>query len=187
MTAIDKDGGELLDIVTPEGQIIGKARRNEVHGNNKLLHRVVHVFVFNVEGKLLLQKRSMKKDVAPGVWDTSVGGHVDLGETIEAAVFREMEEELGITMPVPEWGTEGPPCSCAQPLFMYKYIHSNQIESELVHSYSYIHNGEVVFNTDEIDEVRYWDLNEIKETLGKGILSDNFEHEFVSYLSWSGR
>ncbi|MBF0557086.1 MAG: NUDIX hydrolase, partial [Nitrospirae bacterium] len=61
------------------------------------------------------------------------------------------------------------------------------IESELVHSYSYIHNGEIVFNTDEIDEVRYWDLNEITKTLGKGILSGNFEHEFVNYLSWLGR
>ncbi|MCG6553831.1 MAG: NUDIX domain-containing protein [Candidatus Magnetominusculus sp. LBB02] len=182
---MSSEGAELLDIVNPEGQVIGQARRNEVHGNNKLLHRVVHVFVFNPEGKLLLQKRSMKKDVAPGVWDTSVGGHVDLGETIEAAVLREMSEELGVTLPVPEYSSEGPPCSCTQPRFMYKYIHSNQIESELVHSYSYIHNADVVFNTDEIDEVRYWDLNEIKETLGKGILSDNFEHEFANYLSLS--
>jgi isopentenyl-diphosphate delta-isomerase type 1 len=179
-------GAEMLDIVTPEGKVIGQARRSEVHGNNKLLHRVVHVFVFNVEGKLLLQKRSMKKDVAPGVWDTSVGGHVDLGEAIETAVFREMEEELGIQMPTPEWGTEGPPCSCAMPQFMYTYIHSNQVESELVHSYTYIHNGEIVFNTEEIDEVRHWDIDEIKTTLGKGILSDNFEHEFVSYLKYKG-
>ncbi|MEO5359678.1 MAG: NUDIX domain-containing protein [Nitrospirota bacterium] len=184
---INGNSGELLDIVTPEGEIIGQARRSEAHGNNKLLHRVVHVFVFDTGGKLLLQKRSMKKDVAPGKWDTSVGGHVDQGETIESAVLREMEEELGITMPVPEWGSEGPPCSCAAPRFMYKYIHSNNIESELVHSYSYIHNAEIRFNTEEIDAVRFWELSEIKETLGKGILSDNFEHEFANYLNWSGK
>jgi isopentenyldiphosphate isomerase len=182
-----KNGDELLDIVTPEGEVIGRAPRSEVHGNNKLLHRVVHVFVFDAEGKLLLQKRSMNKDVAPGMWDTSVGGHVDLGETVEEAVLREMEEELGIRMPEREWATEGPPCSCGKPLFMYKYIHSNRYESELVHSYSFIHNGDIIFNRDEIDEVRCWDIDEIKETLGKtGILSDNFEHEFVTYLNYKG-
>ena len=61
-----------------------------------LLHKVVHVLVFNDAGNLLLQKRSMNKDVAPGKWDTSVGGHVSPGEDLKTAALREMKEELGV-------------------------------------------------------------------------------------------
>ncbi len=154
---------ELLEVVTEKGEIIKTLPRSEIHGNPSLMHRVVHVLVFNNNGELLLQKRSMSKDVAPGRWDTSVGGHVNSGETPEEAVKREMEEELGIS----ECNLE----------FLYTYIHSNDYESELVYTYSCTYNGKIKFQEDEIDEVRPWSLNEIEENSGKGILSDNFEHE----------
>ncbi len=159
---------ELLEVVTENGEIIKTLPRSEIHGNPSLMHRVVHVLVFNSSKELLLQKRSMSKDVAPGKWDTSVGGHVSSGETLEEAVKREMEEELGIT-------------ACDLKL-LYTYIHSNDYESELVYTYSCIYNGKIIFQEDEIDEVRPWSLSEIKENTGKGILSDNFEHEINIYL-----
>jgi len=160
---------EMLEIVDEEGRVIGTAPRSEAHGNNALLHRVVHVFVFDAAGRLLLQKRSMRKDVAAGKWDTSVGGHVDPGESVETAAAREMAEELGITTSAPL-------------TFMYSYIHKNPFESELVYSYSAIHDGPVVFNAEEIDAVAHFELNDIKSRLGGGFFSDNFEHEFTKYL-----
>ncbi|KJU82877.1 NUDIX hydrolase, partial [Candidatus Magnetobacterium bavaricum] len=143
---------ELLDIVNEAGEIIGVAGRNKVHGNNSLLHRVVHALVFDAAGNLILQKRATTKDVAPGKWDTSVGGHVDHGETIEVALLREMREELDIA---PD----------KQPELMYSYIHRNSYESELVHTYRYTHTGAIDFNHDEIDEVRGWSLQEIHANL----------------------
>lgn len=159
---------ELLEVVTEKGKIIKTLSRSEIHGNPSLIHRVVHVLVFNNEGALLLQKRSMRKDVAPGEWDTSVGGHVNPGETLDEAVKREVREELGIT-------------SC-ETEFLYSYIHSNEYETELVYTYSCIYGGEIDYDKDEIDEVRAWSIGEIREALGKGILSDNFEHEFEIYM-----
>ena len=159
---------ELLDVVTENGEIIKTLPRSEIHGNPSLMHRVVHVLVFNSSNELFLQKRSMSKDVAPGKWDTSVGGHVNSGETLEEAVRREMEEELGIT------GSDLD--------FLYTYIHSNDYESELVYTYSCIFDGRIIFQEDEIDDVRPWSLSEIKENTGKGILSDNFEHEINIYF-----
>ncbi len=163
-------GGEMLEIVDGEGRVIGRAPRSEIHGDNRLLHRVVHVMVVNSSGDILLQKRAMSKDVAPGRWDTSVGGHVDAGETVEYALRREMREELGI---------EG-----GDTRFMYTYIHSNPYESELVYSYECLHEGPFDFSREEIEEVRFWPVEEIEEALGRGVLSDNFEEEFRRYLDF---
>lgn len=161
---------EQLDVVNENGEIIDSLPRSVIHGNPSLLHMVVHVLVFNSRGELLLQKRSMDKDVAPGKWDTSVGGHVNSGESLTDAVKREMEEELGIDTCAPE--------------FLYTYIHSNDYEAELVYTYTCIYDGEITFQEDEIDEVRPWGLDEIKGALGNGALSDNFEHEFETYLKF---
>lgn len=161
---------EYLEVVNELGEIINTLPRSAIHGNPSLMHRVVHVLVFNRRGELLLQKRSMNKDVAPGKWDTSVGGHIDAGETISEAVKREMEEELGI--------------AALEPEFLYTYIHSNSYETELVYTHSCIHSGKIKFNQYEINEVRPWRIEEIKENLGKGVFSDNFENEFVKYIKF---
>jgi len=158
---------ESLEIVNDKGEVIGILQRSTIHGDPSLIHRVVHVLIFNSKGELLLQKRSMNKDVAPGKWDTSVGGHVNRGEILLDAVKREMNEELGITM--------------CQPGFLYSYIHSNPYETELVYTYSCLYDGETYFNKEEIDEVRFWSLEEIAHTIGKNILSDNFEEELFTY------
>lgn len=161
---------EQLEIINGHGQIIGIAPRSQVHGNPSLLHKVVHVIVVNRDGDLLLQKRSMNKDVAPGLWDTSIGGHIEAGEDLETALRREAYEELGI--------------ECRDRYFLYSYIHSNSYESEFVYTYRCIHDGPFTFNPSEIDEVRFWKIEEIKEALDKAIFSDNFKTEFSSYLGY---
>ncbi|TAL24628.1 MAG: NUDIX domain-containing protein [Nitrospirae bacterium] len=162
------DKEELLEIVDKEGRVIGIAPRFEIHGNPELIHRVVHVLVFNKKGELLLQKRSMNKDVAPGKWDTSVGGHVNPGESLFEAAEREMEEELGIAK--------------LNPQFLYAYMHTNSYETELVYTYSCVYDGEILFNRQEIDKVGLWDIGDIQNHAGKNIFSDNFEHEISMYL-----
>jgi len=159
---------EYLEVVNEKGETLNSLPRSEIHGNPSLIHKVVHVLVFNSKGELLLQKRSMDKDVAPGKWDTSVGGHVNSGESLETAVRREMEEELGIA----DCGLK----------FQYSYKHSNRYETELVSTYSCVYDGEINFQHDEIDEVRPWGLDEIRTNIGTGVLSDNFEHEIQVFL-----
>lgn len=163
-----KNSEEYLEIVDEKGEVIAIAPRADIHGNPSLMHRVVHVLVFNKKGELLLQKRSFRKDVAPGKWDTSVGGHVGIGEDLFMSAKREMEEELGITCPELE--------------YLYSYTHSNPYETEFVTTYRCTYNGRIGFNRDEIDEVRCWSLDDIKNATGKGILSDNFEDEFSTYM-----
>lgn len=160
---------EILEIVDRQGNTIGTAPRSEIHGNPSLIHKVVHVLVFNDKGELLLQKRSMNKDVAPGKWDTSVGGHISAAEDLIEGAKREMEEELGIV-------SDGIK-------FLHSYIHSNTYETEMVFTHSCINNGPFSFNQEEIDEIKFWSIEDIKRVMGRGILSDNFESEIMKYIS----
>jgi len=85
---------EIFDVVNERDEVIGQQTRREVHRLG-LLHRAVHVLVFNARGEVFLQKRSMKKDRQPGLWDSSASGHVDTGEEYDATAVRELQEELG--------------------------------------------------------------------------------------------
>ena len=142
---------DLIDDAT--GKIVGRATRRECHGNPKLLHRSVRVAVYHPDGKsLLLQKRSMNKDIFPGRWDMAVGGHVDSGETLEQAVVREMREELGL-----------PPGLPLKKLFQLKV--RNEIESENVQLYSTVSAGPFDIQEQELSEIRFFSFDELKELL----------------------
>ncbi len=86
---------EPLDVVDANDLVIEQVRRSEIH-KRKLLHRAVHVFVFNKNGDLYLQKRSHWKDTHGEKWDSSASGHLDPGENYADAAVRELNEELSI-------------------------------------------------------------------------------------------
>ncbi|MCX6878623.1 MAG: 16S rRNA (adenine(1518)-N(6)/adenine(1519)-N(6))-dimethyltransferase RsmA [Verrucomicrobia bacterium] len=98
---LPQNAAEILDVVDAHDQVIGTATRAQVHAKS-LLHRAVHVHVYNPHGDLLLQQRSRLKDVHPGRWDSSVAGHLEAGETYLTAATRELDEEMGIREVVPE-------------------------------------------------------------------------------------
>ena len=155
---------EWFPLVDEAGNIIGRATRRECHNGSKRLHPVVHLHIYNKEGDLLLQKRSQTKDIQPGKWDTAVGGHVDYGESIEEALRREAREELGIKSSEAE--------------VMARYVFESDIEKELVHTYRTIYEGPFTLNKEELDDARFWRIDEIESQLGKGIFTPNFEREY---------
>jgi isopentenyldiphosphate isomerase len=86
---------EILEIVDSDDNVIGTAARAEIHRLG-MLHRSVHIFLFNRSGEIYIQRRSADKDSHASKLDSSAAGHVDPGETYEQTAFRELEEELGI-------------------------------------------------------------------------------------------
>jgi isopentenyl-diphosphate delta-isomerase len=91
---------EYFDVVNERDEPVSRALRQEVHARG-LLHRAVHVLVFDQHGRVFLQKRSMLKDTSPGLWDSSCSGHLDAGEEYDAAAIRELAEELGLVAHAP--------------------------------------------------------------------------------------
>ena len=155
---------EYFPIVTEEGVVTGKATRTECHSGTFLLHPVVHLHVFNSRGELYLQKRAADKDIQPGKWDTSVGGHVDYGEETEEALRREVREELGIID--------------FKPVFLRRYKFVSDREAELVHSYYTVYDGDIQPDPVEISEGKFWKISEIEQEIGKNVFTPNFENEF---------
>ncbi len=129
---------ELLDVVDHNDNVIGVKTRGEIHARG-LMHRAVHILVFNSSGQLFLQKRSMQKDEQPGKWDTSAAGHVDSGEDYLACACREIGEELGIAVDKP-------------PELLFKLPASRLTGNEHCCVYRYFHDGPLELNRDEIDE-----------------------------------
>jgi len=111
----------------------------------------------------------VKKDTQPGKWDTSVGGHMGIGESVAEALIRETKEELGL--------------NGFTPRFLRSYVWESNRERELVNSFSTVTEKIPVINRDEIDEGRFWSMQEIRNNLGKGIFTPNFEHEFNFFLN----
>lgn len=161
--------------VDDDGNVIGSVRRKDAHGDPSLMHPVVHCLVVSARGELLLQLRRKDKDVQPGKWDTSVGGHVGLGETLEQALHRELGEEIGLD------------ASRLALRFLYRYVMRSQIETELVHTWSCTCDGPFVHQPEEIDELRFWSVEAIEAALGTGVFTPNFEDEFSRYGAAVGR
>ena len=161
--------GEWFPIVEPNGIVIGRSSREYCHSGAKPLHPVVHIHIIDRQSRIYLQKRSMRKDIQPGKWDTAVGGHVSYGESIIEAVYREASEELGLTD--------------FNPIYMETYEFESSVEREMVNVYAAVGSYVLRPDLDEVDEGRWWELTDIDSLIGKGVFTPNFESEFAMIRS----
>jgi isopentenyldiphosphate isomerase len=128
---------EIFDVVNEQDEVVGKRPRSEVHRLG-LMHRAVHVLVFNARGEVFLQKRSMSKDRQPGLWDSSASGHLDSGEAYDACAIRELREEIGLRLDAP-------------PLRLFKLSASIETDQEHVWIYRCKAEGPFTLHPEEIE------------------------------------
>ena len=142
---------DIFDVVNDDDEIIGRELRSIVHARG-LLHRAVHVLVYNAAGQLFLQKRSMTKDNDPGLWDSSCSGHVDSGESYAVAAERELMEEIDLLVDEP-----------MEELF--KIEASVETGWEFAIIYRTESEGPFTLCPEEIDEGRWFSPKEIDDAL----------------------
>ncbi len=165
MIADGRDNGEeMFPVVDEQGNILSAASRAECHNGSMLLHPVVHLHVFNPRGDIYLQKRPAWKDIQPGKWDTAVGGHVDLGESVEQALLREAGEELGLQLSLQD----------EQLARLPSYVFQSSVERELVFPFKLVWREEIRPSA-ETDGGRFWSLEELHESMGREVFTPNFE------------
>lgn len=142
---------DLFDVVDADDTVIGVEARATVHREG-LMHRAVHVFVFNQAGQLYLQRRSMNKDSAPGKWVSSCSGHVDSGEDYDSAAPRELREEIGLANP------EG-----LQRVF--KEAPCRQTGQEFVWVYRCVSEGPFTLDPEEVSDGKWVDIDTLDRWL----------------------
>ena len=155
---------EYFPVVEPSGLVIGRSTREYCHGGAKPLHPVIHIHIIDRFSRIYLQKRSMKKDIQPGKWDTAVGGHVSYGESVVEAVYREAFEELRLME--------------FNPIYIETYQFESSVEKEMVSVFAAVGTYDLTPDMDEVDEGRWWPIEEIDANIGKGVFTPNFESEF---------
>lgn len=159
---------EYLDIVDDDNRVIGKERHEKVY-ENKLSHRIAHIFVFNSKGQLLLQKRARTKHFCPGYLCTSAGGHVKSGESYESAAKRELFEELGIR----DAGLER--------LHEFLHVTSNGTKKFLC-LFGCVWDGKTRLKRREVESARFYDLGLIRKDIGKMKITPELQQLLTWYI-----
>ena len=158
---------ELFPRVDEDGRVTGCISRRQAHDGTRILHPVVHLHLFDSQGRLFLQRRPEWKDIQPGRWDTATGGHVDYGEEVDHALRREVSEELGV---------EG-----FEPHFLGRYIFEGKREREMVYVFSTVWDGDVNPSS-ELDGGRFFERDEILRRIGTDFFTPNFEEEYLKFF-----
>ena len=87
---------EQVILVDEKDYPVGAMEKMEVHRKG-LLHRAISVFIFNTQGKWLLQRRALSKYHSAGLWSNTCCSHPYPGESNLEAARRRLRQEMGIT------------------------------------------------------------------------------------------
>ena len=151
---------EFLEVYSPEGTKTGqKKSKSEIHRKG-LFHSTVHVWIFTEEGNILIQKRSKKKELNPGVWDVSVAGHIKFNENIKKAAKRETLEETGININTKDLLKIG--------VYRNINIHPTAIDKEFFHTYILKIDKNSInldFKNNEVDDLKFISIEEMESLI----------------------
>ena len=151
---------EFLEVYSPEGTKTGqKKSKSEIHRKG-LFHSTVHVWIFTDEGNILIQKRSKKKELNPGVWDVSVAGHIRFNENIKKAAKRETLEETGININTKDLLKIG--------VYRSINIHPTAIDKEFFHTYILKIDKNSInldFKNNEVDDLKFISIEEMESLI----------------------
>lgn len=153
---VDNDGGERIVLVDEQGRGIGEAGKLHVHREG-ILHRAFSVFIFDRDGRFLLQQRAEGKYHSGGLWSNTCCSHPRPGEDVSDAAGRRLVEEMGMRCDL-------------QPMFETSYranVSNGLIENEYVHVFTGICDRAPLPNPAEVMDYRWMDADELRASLDR--------------------
>jgi len=162
---------EYIDIVDELGGFTGEVlEKNEAHKQGKW-HLTAHIWIYNSNGEILLQKRALTKSTFPGLWDISVAGHISTGESVEFGAYREVLEEIGLDIDIND----------LEKIFIFKesHYHDNRdwYNNEFHHVFIYNYEGSVtnlILQEEEVEAVRFLSIEGFIKELNNPEMSKMF-------------
>lgn len=141
-------------LVSAQDEETGVMEKMEAHQKG-LLHRAFSIFIFDKNGRMLLQQRAAQKYHGGLLWTNACCSHPIPGERVEDAAERRLQEELGFTTQL-------------QKAFSFTYkaeVENNLVEHEFDHVFVGEYEGEMKLNAEEVAAVAYHGIEEIKKLL----------------------
>ena len=157
---------ELFDVCDAADNVIGQAPRGEVHARG-LLHRAVHIFVFNSAGEFLVHRRSATKDEFPLRITSSASGHVGAGEGYDETAVRELAEELGLR---------------GQPEYLASFPAATETANEHTRLYRFVTDQTPTPDPDEIASLEFASLESVRQRIATD--PNDFTPPFRLLFAW---
>lgn len=164
---------ELIDIVTEEGTFTGKSAPKSIIHTKGYYHNTAHIWFYTSNRSVLLAQRSKNKIICPLLWDVSVAGHVDAGESIEQAAIRETKEELGFLIKEKHLQKVGV-FNC------FQSYPNGIIDNEFHHTFIAklpVDLSTITYNSEEVESIKLVTIREFKSLLEQ---SENNGHFIAS-------
>lgn len=147
---------EEVILVDEQDRALGSAEKHAAHRDGGRLHRAFSIFIFDANGRMLLQHRSRKKYHFGGKWTNACCGHPRPGEELEAAAHRRLRQELGFDTELRR---------ALGFLYSARDEVSGLTEREFDHVFVGRFDGEVAPDPEEMDDVRWIDCAELERDL----------------------
>jgi isopentenyldiphosphate isomerase len=168
------DSSSLIDVVDAADRPVGQLERGRVLEQGAKF-RVVHIFVFNPKGELLLQQLGKNRDRNPLKWGSSVAGYLHSGESYADAAVRRLHEELGLSTPLAKHGSISMPDQ-ESTKFITLYV------TAVLGSHPHIEEP------GHIEALRFWSVQHLEATLAQqpGNFTETFRYLYKFYRTTSG-
>ncbi len=146
---------EKVVLVNENNEVLGLMPKMEAHEKG-LLHRAISILLYNSKGEMLIQQRAKTKYHWPLIWSNAVCSHPRENEDFQDAAQRRLKEELNIT------------CSLKE---VYRFIYKAKDEQTglIEHEYDVVYegqfDGEIPFNPNEIESIRWIALDSLSQDI----------------------
>lgn len=171
---------ELVNELKEDGKLTEKILTKKEAHKNGICHGISVVALIDKKGRLLIQKRSIKKSEDSGKWALSIAGHISLNESAINAAVRETYEEIGIKI------------SKSELKLLDTFLLKKRNNMEYINHFTYlflvskdIDLNSIIMQKDEVDEVCFVNKDEYLKLIKNNCMVESVKYcdKILDYMN----